>query len=238
MYIVLRDPITLPAAAQSPWHAVVKIFQSRNIVVSMFGLFCAMTGVFVLSAMMPNYLVDYLQLSTAQMGVVTSALGFGGSSGSSRCPESPISGTEDRGGSGLRRYSHHAAVVHCHRPESRHLFALPLYGLFFLPWPGFVVNRTNRDRVRARRAGHRRNRDRRRRGRDFRRRRRAFVGGYIAKNYGIQNILYLPQIRSDAGVIVCLFPQGDRSAQGRRPYAESGNIVLTGILTCSTMFFT
>jgi predicted MFS family arabinose efflux permease len=79
MFAVLRDPHHITSRKPRPaGHAWSKIFHERNIVVSMFGLFCAMTGVFVLSAMMPNYLVDYLHLSTAQMGVVTSALGFGG----------------------------------------------------------------------------------------------------------------------------------------------------------------
>jgi MFS family permease len=41
-------------------------------------LMCAMSGVFVLGAMVPNYLVDYLGLSVQQMGFVTSAIGFGG----------------------------------------------------------------------------------------------------------------------------------------------------------------
>jgi len=40
-----------------------------------------MTGVFVLSAVMPNYLVDYLKLTGPQMGFVTSAIGFGGALG-------------------------------------------------------------------------------------------------------------------------------------------------------------
>ncbi len=44
----------------------------------MLALFCAMCGVFVLSAMLPNYLVDYLKLSGEQMGFVMSGLGFGG----------------------------------------------------------------------------------------------------------------------------------------------------------------
>ena len=44
----------------------------------MLALFCAMSCVFVLSALVPDYLVGYLGLSTQQMGVVTSALGFGG----------------------------------------------------------------------------------------------------------------------------------------------------------------
>jgi sugar phosphate permease len=31
------------------------------------------------------------------------------------------------------------------------------------------------------------------------------IGGYVAKNYGIQNILYLPLIGVMLGVVVCLF---------------------------------
>jgi len=47
----------------------------------MISLLCAMTGVFVMSAVMPNYLVDYLKLTGPQMGFVTSAIGFGGALG-------------------------------------------------------------------------------------------------------------------------------------------------------------
>ena len=54
------------------------MFKSRNIVLSMGGLLCAMTCVFVLGAMVPNYLLDYLKLSPTQMGFVMSGLGFGG----------------------------------------------------------------------------------------------------------------------------------------------------------------
>src|ERR1017187_9307779 len=79
MAMVLRDPPHITNKTERPGgHAWSKIFHSRNILVSMFALFCAMCGVFVLSAMTPNYLVDYLHLTTAQMGFVTSALGFGG----------------------------------------------------------------------------------------------------------------------------------------------------------------
>jgi predicted MFS family arabinose efflux permease len=58
-----------------PW---MEIFRHRNIGLCMAALLFAMTGVFVLSAMLPNYLVDYLHLTAAQMGFVTSAIGFGG----------------------------------------------------------------------------------------------------------------------------------------------------------------
>ena len=44
----------------------------------MLTLMCAMGGVFVMAAMMPSYLTDYLKLSVQDMGLVTSAIGFGG----------------------------------------------------------------------------------------------------------------------------------------------------------------
>jgi len=82
LFIVLREPRDtqggeLIGAGQDggKWLAVL---QSRNIVLSMLALFGAMSCVFVLSAMVPSYLVDYLKLSAAQTGFVTSALGFGG----------------------------------------------------------------------------------------------------------------------------------------------------------------
>jgi predicted MFS family arabinose efflux permease len=80
MYFVIREApkktIESHLPAEKPRY--MEIFKSRNIVLSMLALFCAMTGVFVLSAMLPNYLTDYLKLSTQQMGFVASAVGFGG----------------------------------------------------------------------------------------------------------------------------------------------------------------
>lgn len=82
LYWVLREPQStqggklIGAEGLAPnWFEVLK---SRNIVMSMLALFGAMSCVFVLSAMVPNYLIDYLMLTPAQMGFVTSALGFGG----------------------------------------------------------------------------------------------------------------------------------------------------------------
>jgi MFS family permease len=82
LFWVLREPRDtqggeLIGAGQNggSWFAVLK---SRNIVLSMLALFGAMSCVFVLSAMVPSYLVDYLGLTAAQTGFVTSALGFGG----------------------------------------------------------------------------------------------------------------------------------------------------------------
>ena len=53
-------------------------FKSYNIVVCMIALFGAMCGLFTLAAMVPVYLELQLKLPLAQMGVVTSAIGFGG----------------------------------------------------------------------------------------------------------------------------------------------------------------
>ncbi len=52
--------------------------KSYNIVVCMIALFGAMCGLFTLAAMVPVYLELQLKLPLAQMGIVTSAIGFGG----------------------------------------------------------------------------------------------------------------------------------------------------------------
>ena len=79
LYVVIREPehVREPArgAVEHRWAEIVR---SRNVVLAMLALLCAMTGVFVLGAMMPNYLLDYLRLTPQQMGFVMSAIGFGG----------------------------------------------------------------------------------------------------------------------------------------------------------------
>lgn len=84
LWFVIREPVasTAQAAGHAPTRAPLsRIFRHRNVPLSMVTLLCAMTGVFVLSAVMPNYLVDYLKLTGPQMGFVTSAIGFGGALG-------------------------------------------------------------------------------------------------------------------------------------------------------------
>jgi MFS family permease len=82
LFFVLREPKDTQAGAAigatQPGGSWLRVLGSRNIVVSMFALFCAMSCVFVLSAMVPDYLIGYLGLTPVQMGFVTSALGFGG----------------------------------------------------------------------------------------------------------------------------------------------------------------
>lgn len=52
--------------------------KSYNIIVCMIALLGAMCGLFTLAAMVPVYLQLYLKLDLASMGIVTSAIGFGG----------------------------------------------------------------------------------------------------------------------------------------------------------------
>jgi predicted MFS family arabinose efflux permease len=74
---IIREPAA--AVTKSAERAPMKeLLQHRNVPLSMLALLCAMSGIFTISAMIPNYLVDYLKLSTPQMGFVTSAVGFGG----------------------------------------------------------------------------------------------------------------------------------------------------------------
>ncbi|SEQ94424.1 Predicted arabinose efflux permease, MFS family [Faunimonas pinastri] len=85
MYFVIREPRAIPSASvQQPakrsqarpgWG---ELFSNRNVLTAIIGLFCAMSGIFVMGAMIPNYLVDYLKLGGQQMGFVMSAIGFGG----------------------------------------------------------------------------------------------------------------------------------------------------------------
>jgi MFS family permease len=82
LFLVLREPkdtqggrIIGAVAANGSWAEVLK---SHNILVCMVALLCAMSCVFVLSAMVPIYLVNVLTLTPEQMGLVTSAIGFGG----------------------------------------------------------------------------------------------------------------------------------------------------------------
>jgi MFS family permease len=86
LWIVIRDPLTIGSksgsgAAPAPRAPLSSIFSHRNVPLAMIGLLCAMSGIFVISAMMPSYLTgdhSYLHLTPEQMGFVTSAIGFGG----------------------------------------------------------------------------------------------------------------------------------------------------------------
>ncbi len=78
IWFTLREPLTVAGAADAPRATLGSLFRHRNVPLAMLALLCAMTGIFVLSAMMPSYLTQVLKLDVQQMGFVTSAIGFGG----------------------------------------------------------------------------------------------------------------------------------------------------------------
>lgn len=88
MYFVIREPEDTPGA-QLPEFKIehahdgekvnwLRLFETKNVVLSMVGLLCTMSCIFVVSAMLPMYLQDYLKLDSQKMGVVMSAIGIGG----------------------------------------------------------------------------------------------------------------------------------------------------------------
>ena len=79
LWRVIREPVTAQGHSDSIERAPLSsVFKHRNVPLGMLALFCAMCGIFVLSANTPIYLTSFLHLSQAQMGFVTSAIGFGG----------------------------------------------------------------------------------------------------------------------------------------------------------------
>lgn len=58
--------------------SIKEIFKYRNIRLGVLTLCGIMSGIFILSAMIPTYLTDYLKLNMTEMGFVASSIGFGG----------------------------------------------------------------------------------------------------------------------------------------------------------------
>ena len=228
MYWVLRD--VAPAKGQSGttekthW---VEIFRSRNIVLSMGALLCAMTGVFVLSAMLPNYLVDYLHLSAGQMGFVMSAIGFGGFVGQIGVPG--LSDILGRKIMAILSFLGAAVLVRVFMGVGAtlmFLFALLfVIALCCLGVIGLITGPISTESAPAGLVssaigivvGS---------GEIFGGGIAPSIAGYVAQHYGIQNILYLALIGVALGVVVCLFlketaPRKIRSRAERPVEAES-----------------
>ncbi|MXO73253.1 MFS transporter [Alteraurantiacibacter buctensis] len=88
LWLVIREPrfIAEKAARAAdaepvPAASLGELFAHRNVGLGMASLLCAMCGIFVLSANIPLYLTESLGLSPTDMGLVTSAIGFGGFAG-------------------------------------------------------------------------------------------------------------------------------------------------------------
>lgn len=79
MYRVIREPATPAVPDTAPTeHRWADVLASRNVKLAIPATFCTMCCIFVISAMMPNYLLDYLKFTPSQMGFVMSGIGFGG----------------------------------------------------------------------------------------------------------------------------------------------------------------
>ena len=70
------------AIASQPVPRWSTLLRSRNVLLATLAVLCAMSGIFVISAMVPIYLESVLKLSPQEMGFVVSAIGFGGFVGS------------------------------------------------------------------------------------------------------------------------------------------------------------
>ncbi len=83
MWVTIRDSrgVSSSTVAAQDRAPLSQVFRHRNVLLAMAALLCAMTGVFVLSAITPSYLTDFLRLPSRQMGFVTSGIGFGGFAG-------------------------------------------------------------------------------------------------------------------------------------------------------------
>ena len=80
LWMVIREPARGKESlvAKAPPASTREVLKVRNIRLAMLGLLCAMCGIFVLSANTPIYLSEYLGLAPMEVGLVTSAIGFGG----------------------------------------------------------------------------------------------------------------------------------------------------------------
>jgi MFS family permease len=84
LYRVLRDRIRQERQVRAiNWLEVIR---SRNILLAIAAMISTMSCIFVLGAMVPSYLIDYLKFSPGRMGVMMSALGFGGCVGNFLMP--------------------------------------------------------------------------------------------------------------------------------------------------------
>ena len=207
MYWIIRDLAHVKGKSIAPVsHPWIKIFHNRNIVLSMAALLCAMTGVFVLSAMVPNYLIDYLHLTTVQMGFVTSAIGFGGFVGQIAVPA--FSDFFGRRIMAILSFVGAAIVLVFFietgaRPMALFallfvisLFCLGNIGLLTGPIateaaPMGLVSSAIGIIVGS--------------GEIFGGGVAPSIAGYVAQHYGIQNILYLALCGVVLGIVVCLF---------------------------------
>lgn len=210
LYFVLREPAHTQGGkamgATETGGQWIQVLKSRNIVLCMLALLSAMACIFVLGGLLPNYLVDYLHLTPQQMGLVTSALGYGGFVGQFGVPG--LSDVFGRRVTAILAFIGAAIAIYFFMGAAAN--PTVLFGLLFLVSffslgnvalitgpiatesapPGLVSSAIGIV------VGS---------GEIFGGGIAPSIAGFIAQNYGIQNILYMPLAGVALGVVVCLF---------------------------------
>ena len=210
LYRVLRNTTPTVAALHTSTHDASEhkwsdVFKYRNIPLNMLGMLCWLTCLVVLSALLPSYLIDFLHLSLEQMGLVLSAIGFGGTMGtlimpalSDRLGRKPVMIISVIGAAvGLYFLMHTGA-------EPYRLFASLFVTLFFVfSMICLTVGPISAESVPAKLmstasgivVGT---------GEIFGGGIAPVIAGYVAKNYGIQYIMHLAAIALAIGFVVAL----------------------------------
>jgi MFS family permease len=213
LYRVLRNTTPAVAALHTATHDASAhkwsdVFKYRNIPLNMLGMLCWLTCLVVLSALLPSYLIDYLHLSLEQMGLVLSAIGFGGTLGtlvmpalSDRLGRKPVMLVSVVGaGIGLYWLMHTGA-------EPYRLFGSLFATLFFVfSMICLTVGPISAESVPAKLmttasgivVGT---------GEIFGGGIAPVIAGYVAQHYGIQYILHLAAVALVLGCVVVLFLQ-------------------------------
>jgi MFS family permease len=219
---VLREPAHLEKAAPRARLAWSETLRSRNVIVAMLSLFCAMSCVFVLGAMVPNYLVDYLKIPQLQMGVLMSALGFGGFAG-----EFLIAAASDYlGRKAVTTFCFIAAAVSVYAltrvgpdfwPLYAALFAVSTFCFGVLSMmTGPIASESVPIALVASATGLVSGT-----GEIFGGGIAPMIAGYVAQHYGIQNVLYVGLVGLALGAVVSLFLVETAPRRVARMAAES-----------------
>lgn len=236
LFFVLREPAQTQGgkavgAAQTGGRWT-EVFRSRNIVLCMLALLCAMACIFVLGGMLPNYLIDYLRLTPQQMGNVTSALGFGGFVGQFGVPG--LSDVFGRRITGVLSFIGAAIVLYFFMNTGANpgtlFWLLFLISFFTLGNVALITGPIATESAPAGLissaigivVGS---------GEIFGGGIAPSIGGFIAQHYGIQNILYMPLIGVALGVVVTAFLRETAPRKlARLSPAEAGRYGRTEVL--------
>lgn len=87
LYRTVQDPDYSQAGSKEVVQSSLKdVLKYKNIKLAVLAMCGVMACLFILSAMLPNYLTDYLNLSMEQMGFIAAGPGFGGAVGAFLIP--------------------------------------------------------------------------------------------------------------------------------------------------------